>query len=80
MAVTVERLVAQLEARIDKYQKSIDKALGHTNRQFTAIERRGKTMETRLARVSGNIGRSFRRAFCFPTWMGRFGQSSVART
>lgn len=59
MAVTVERLIATLEARFDKYEKSLDRALGLTNRQFTAIERRGKAMEARMASIGTGIGRRF---------------------
>lgn len=59
MAVTVERLVATLEARIDKYEKNLQKAYGQTDRQFTRIERRGKAMETRLEAVGSRLGRSF---------------------
>lgn len=59
MAVTVERLVATLEARIDKYEKNLQKAYGQTDRQFTRIERRGKAMEARLQAVGAGLGRSF---------------------
>lgn len=51
MAVTVETLVATLEARIDKYEKNLQKAYGQTDRQFSRIERRGKQMESRLAKI-----------------------------
>lgn len=59
MAIQVERMVAILEARLDKYEKGLAKAASTTNRQFTAIERRGKAMETRLANVGAGISRSF---------------------
>jgi len=56
MAVTVERLIATLEARFDKYEKALDRALGQTNRSFTAIERRGQQMERRMAQIGSSIG------------------------
>lgn len=56
MAIQVERMVAILEARLDKYEKGLAKARGETNRQFTAIERRGKQMEARLAATGSNLG------------------------
>lgn len=59
MAVTVERLIATLEARFDKYERSLDRALGQTDRQFTRIERRGKAMEARMASIGAGIGRRF---------------------
>lgn len=59
MAVTAERLVAILEMRLDKYEKSLAKARGQTNRQFTAIERRGKQMQARLQNIGAGVGRSF---------------------
>ena len=59
MAIQVERMVAILEARLDKYEKGLAKAANTTNRQFTAIERRGKAMETRLANIGAGIGKNF---------------------
>lgn len=59
MAIQVERMVAILEARLDKYEKGLAKAASTTNRQFTAIERRGKAMETRLANIGASIGKNF---------------------
>jgi len=55
MAIQVERMVAILEARLDKYEKGLAKAASTTNRQFTAIERRGKVMESRLANVGAGV-------------------------
>lgn len=55
-------MVAILEARLDKYEKGLSKALGTTNRQFNAIERRGKQMESRLA----GIGRGSANALVAP--------------
>lgn len=59
MAIQVERMVAILEARLDKYEKGLAKARGATNRQFTAIERRGKQMESRLSSIGANFSRGF---------------------
>lgn len=58
MAIEVERMVAMLEANFSKYDRALNKALGNTNRQFTAIERRGKQMESRLANIGNGLGRS----------------------
>src|SRR5690606_26516425 len=62
MAVTVERLIATLEARFDKYDRALNKALGNTNRTFTRIETRGKQMERRLAGLGSNFGASITKA------------------
>lgn len=51
MAVQVEKLIATLEARIDKYEKSLAKAAGTTDRTFKRIEQRGNLLESRLARI-----------------------------
>lgn len=48
MSVQVERLIAQLEARIDKYEKSLAKARGTTDQEFGRIERRGRQMTQRI--------------------------------
>lgn len=52
--VEVQRLVATLEARFNKYEKALNRAQGRTNRTFTNIERRGRQMERRLATVGQN--------------------------
>ena len=57
MAVTVERLIATLEARFDKYERALAKTQGNTNRTFTAIEKRGRLLEQRLAAMGGNASR-----------------------
>jgi len=54
MAIEVERLVATLEARFNQYEKSLNKALGQTNRSFSQIERRGTILESRLAKLGVN--------------------------
>lgn len=59
MAVEVERLVAVLEARMDKYEKALKKAGGDTDRTFTKIERRGKEMEAKLAALGKNVFAGF---------------------
>lgn len=51
MGVTVEKLVAQLEARIDKYEKSLAKARQKTNTEFGRIEKRGQRMEKKLSKL-----------------------------
>ncbi len=49
MAVEVERLIATLEANLNKFDKALAKAVGGADRSFTKIERRGKAMEDKLA-------------------------------
>lgn len=55
MAVTNEQLVAVLSAQVTKFEKAMDKAAGKADRSFTKIERRGKTMEKRLAAIAPNF-------------------------
>lgn len=59
MAVSEERLVAILEARIRDYEKNLAKALKTTNQQFNKIETRGKQLEARMARIGGAVGNRF---------------------
>jgi len=63
MAVEIERLIATLEANFSKYDRALNKALGNTNRQFTAIERRGKQMEQKLSQIGTGFQRSLVGAF-----------------
>lgn len=63
MAVTVERLIATLEARFDQYDKQLNRALGNTNRTFGRIEARGKQLERRMSQMGANFGASLTRAF-----------------
>jgi tape measure domain-containing protein len=80
MAVTVERLIATLEARFDKYEKSLNRALGQTNQQFAAIERRGRQMESRMASIGGAVGRRFVAALAAGVSVRAFQQLSDAAT
>jgi tape measure domain-containing protein len=66
MAIQVETLVATLEARIDKYEKSLAKAVGSTDRQFKTIENRGKKMESTMAKLGQSIGGAFSRNLTGP--------------
>ncbi|SHF05600.1 phage tail tape measure protein, lambda family [Kaistia soli DSM 19436] len=60
MAIEVERMVATLEARIDKYEKNLAKASRTTDKEFSAIERRGKKMQASLASsFASNFGKGF---------------------
>lgn len=59
MAIQTERMVAILEARLDKYEKGLARAYGTTNRQFSRIEKRGKQMESRISALGGSIARTF---------------------
>lgn len=61
MAISEERLIAVLEARIADYEKNLAKALKGTNKQFTAIEKRGKDMEAKLAAIGKGAGDKFSR-------------------
>lgn len=49
--IEIQRLIATLEARLDKYEKSLARANGLTDRSFKRIETRGKLMEARLAGI-----------------------------
>ncbi len=49
MPIEVERLIATLEARLDKFEKALAKASGTSDKQFKKIEDRGKKMERTLA-------------------------------
>lgn len=80
MAVTVERLIATLEARIDKYEKNLAKAYGQTDRQFKRIEQRGKMMETRFRAIGTGIGRNFVAALAAGFTVGKIKQFSDAAT
>lgn len=51
MAVQVERLVAVLEARLDKFEKGVSKASGHATREFKKITKAGDRMEARLSKL-----------------------------
>ncbi|MGV1801569.1 tape measure protein [Agrobacterium vitis] len=62
MAISEERLVAVLEARIADYEKNLAKALRTTNSSFTRIETRGKQMEAKLAAIGRGAGDGFSRA------------------
>lgn len=59
MAIEVDRLVATLEARLDKYEKGVAKARALSDKQFTAIEKRGTRMEASLARLGVNAFSGF---------------------
>ncbi|OLP44649.1 tape measure protein [Rhizobium oryziradicis] len=61
MAISEERLIAVLEARISEYEKKLAKAFGTTDRQFTKIEHRGKAMEAKLAAIGKGTGDKFSR-------------------
>lgn len=80
MAVTVERLIATLEARFDKYEKSLNRALGQTDRSFRRIEQRGKQLETRMASIGGAVGRRFVAALAAGISVRAFQQLSDAAT
>ena len=52
-------MVAILEARLDKFERGLAKARGQTDRQFTAIERRGKQMESRMSELGSALTKGF---------------------
>ena len=57
MAITNEQLVANLDVNIRKLEKSMDRADRKTDRTFTKIEHRGKTLEKRLNAINPNFAR-----------------------
>lgn len=59
MAVSEERLVAVLEARIKDYEKNLAKAYKGTDTQFKKIEMRGKALEAKMAAIGRGTGTSF---------------------
>ena len=59
MAIEVERLIAILEAKMDKFEKSLAKASGTADKQFKKVEDRGRKMEANLARLGVNSFRGF---------------------
>lgn len=80
MAVTVERLIATLEARFDKYDRALNKALDTTDRTFKRIETRGKAMEARMASIGAGVGRRFAAALAAGLSVRAFQQFSDAAT
>lgn len=48
MSVEVERLIATLEARVDKFEKALVKSYQKSDENFGKIERRGRQMTERL--------------------------------
>lgn len=59
MAITTERLIVQLEARLDKYERNLAKASGSTDRAFKRIETRGKKFEARFGAIGARLGGIF---------------------
>lgn len=51
MAITVERMVAVLEARLDQFEKGVAKARTQAVGDFTAITTAGDKMEASIARI-----------------------------
>lgn len=65
MAVTEgERLLVNLEARVNQFEKNFHKARGTANREFTAIERRAKQsgdrLEASMANATAGISKSLK--------------------
>jgi len=59
MAITVERMVAVLEARVDKYEKALAKQAANTDKTFGNMEARGKAFATNLNTAVARGGRGF---------------------
>lgn len=57
MAADLEKLVVQLSAQIDQFEKGLAKAQGISNKQFNAIERRARQMNKNL---DGIFAKSFK--------------------
>jgi len=57
MATDLERLVVQLSADINQYQRGLQNAMGVTNRQARAIENRWKQSEKNLNAIGGSMAR-----------------------
>ena len=65
MAIEVERLIASLEARIDRYEKNLAKARATTDKTFGAIESRGKRLQQSLDTTFSNFAKEFVKGFAF---------------
>lgn len=78
MAVQVERLVATLEARIDKYEKNLAKASRTGDQQFRRIEHRGEAMAKKLQTQFAGIATSFATAFAGGIVAGGFAGATRA--
>ncbi|MBN9018720.1 MAG: tape measure protein [Rhizobiales bacterium] len=63
MAVEVERMIAVLEARINQYEKNLDRARRTTNSQFSKIETRGTQMQKRLEAAMATAGGTIAKVF-----------------
>lgn len=59
MAITVERMVAVLEARLDKFEKGVEKARKQAVGDFNAITTAGTNMEKSLSGLAANSNRAF---------------------
>lgn len=59
MAITVERMVAVLEARVDQFEKSIAGARDKSTGDFAAITAAGNKMETSIGRLGANGRKGF---------------------
>lgn len=59
----VERMIAVLEARINNYEKNLDKARRTTNSQFSKIETRGTQMQKRLEAAMATAGGTIAKVF-----------------
>lgn len=55
MTIEVERLVATLEANFSKYEKSLNKAIGNTDRGFKRMEDRGRRFESQMSALGGKL-------------------------
>lgn len=58
MATDLEKLVVQLSADIKGYEKALARANGVTNKQFNAIERRARQLNTNLNNIGRNAAQS----------------------
>lgn len=58
MATDLEKLVVQLSADINKFEKEMVRARGVSNREFNAIEKRARQLNRNLDNVTRGFGRS----------------------
>ena len=59
MATDLERLVVQLSADIKSYERAMARAQGVTNREFNAIERRARKLNSNLNGIALRTAQSF---------------------
>src|SRR5690349_2245071 len=77
MATTTDRVIVQLEAKLDRYNKNIEGAQRSFDRALGGMQTRSGSLEKAMRRDADAIGSSFKRMA--GTIAGAFGAAEVAR-